>query len=50
MTAIYDFILKRHREAVHFICGMIPETVYAGLWRSTAVEKTLPIHRNDIQR
>ena len=40
------FYTKCHREAMHSICGIIPETVYAWLWRSTAVGKTLPIPDN----
>ena len=37
------FILFRHREAAHQRCKRIPETPYARLWRSTAVEKTVMI-------
>lgn len=32
-------MVTRHREDLHPVCGMIPETIDAGLRRSTVVEK-----------
>ena len=44
------FLYIRHREDLHSYCGIMPAAVYAGLWRSTFVEKSLPIPNNKQQQ
>lgn len=43
------FLYIRHREDLHSYCGIMPAAVYAGLWRSTFVEKALQIPDNNVQ-
>ena len=47
MTVLYN---NRHREDLHSCCVIMPKAVYAGLWRSTFVEKSLPIPNNKQQQ